>query len=361
MKTAVYKGDHMKAAIVCFSETGRKTALRVADSLSASSSCELYIKTKYAVEDNRFLKVTDRLPQWVKEHWTYDLLVFVGAIGIAVREIAPSVTSKKTDPAVVVLDELAKYCIPLLSGHLGGANAYATEIAAYTGSLPIVTTATDLHALFAVDVFAKKNELYIDSMALAKEVSAALLAGHTIGVYSELPIADAKLPKGLVTVHSKEEAAGLQLGISIGVHTENLFARTLHLIPKILCLGMGCRRDTPEKQVQSLFSTVLEKNRLDRRAFACLSSIDLKKDEAALHSLAQSLDVPFVCYSAQELKKVQGNFTPSSFVSSVTGVDNVCERSAVHAAEGGKLIIKKTPQDGVTAAVAVINRRIHFE
>ena len=109
----------MKAAIVCFSETGRKTALRVADSLSASGSCELYIKTKYAVEDERFTNITDRLPQWTREHWTEDLLVFVGAIGIAVRGIASSVNSGKTDPAVVVLDEMAKYCIPLLSGHLG--------------------------------------------------------------------------------------------------------------------------------------------------------------------------------------------------------------------------------------------------
>lgn len=351
----------MRAAIVCFSETGRKTALRVADGLSSSGSCELYIKTKYAVEDERFTKITDRLVQWTKEHWTYDLLVFVGAIGIAVREIAPSVSSKKTDPAVVVLDEMAKYCIPLLSGHLGGANAWATEIAAKTGSLPIVTTATDLHARFAVDVFAKQNELVIDSMPLAKEVSAALLAGHTIGVYSELPIADTKLPEGLVTVHSKEEAAGQQLGICIGVHTEDLFAHTLHLIPKILCLGMGCRRDTPKERVEALFSRVLEENCLDRRAIASLSSIDLKKDEAALHSLAQSLHIPFGCYSAEELKEVQGEFTPSSFVSSITGVDNVCERSAVRAADGGKLIIKKTPQDGVTAAVAVINRRIHFE
>lgn len=351
----------MKAAIVCFSETGRKTALRVADSLSASGSCELYIKTKYAVEDERFTNITDRLPQWTREHWTEDLLVFVGAIGIAVRGIASSVNSKKTDPAVVVLDEMAKYCIPLLSGHLGGANGYATEIAGYTGSIPVVTTATDIHARFAVDVFAKKNGLVIDSMGLAKEVSAALLAGHPVGVYSELPIADENLPKGLVAVQSKEDAACLQLGISIGVHTEKLFAHTLRLVPKILCLGMGCRRDTPKERVDALFARVLEQNSLDRRAFACLSSIDLKKDEAALHGLAQSLKIPFVCYSAKELKDVQGEFTPSSFVSSVTGVDNVCERSAVHAAEGGKLIIKKTPQDGVTAAVAVINRRIHFE
>lgn len=351
----------MKAAIVCFSETGQKTAVRVAGALADTTDCELYSKTKYAVPDERFVPVADRLPVWTKEHWSYDLLVYVGAVGIAVRAIAPSVAKKTTDPAVVVLDEMARYCIPLLSGHLGGANAFAADIAAATGSLPIVTTATDIHARFAVDVFAKKNELIIDSMLLAKEVSAALLAGEKIGVYSELPIEDTKLPKGLVLVHTKEEAASLPLGLYIGVHTGKPFEKTLRLIPKILCLGMGCRRDTLQERTEALFAEIQKKYALDMRAFACVASIDLKKDEAALHSLAEDLQVPFICYRADELAVLEGDFTPSAFVSSITSVDNVCERSAVLAAKGGQLIIKKTPQDGVTAAVAVINRRIHFE
>ncbi len=351
----------MRAAIICFSETGQKTAVRVANSLSETVQCELYSKTKYATQDARFTQVVNRCPEWTREHWSYDLLVFVGAVGIAVRAIAPFVAKKTTDPAVVALDEMARYCIPLLSGHLGGANAFAADIAKATGSIPVITTATDIHARFAVDVFAKHNDLIIDSMVLAKEVSAALLAGEKIGVYTELPIKEEQLPEGLVRAQTKQEAADFSLGLSISVHTDNMFKKTLHLIPKVLSLGMGCRRDTPEERTKELFEDMVAMHALDRRAFACLASIDLKKDEKALKSLANELQVPFVCYSAMELSKVPGEFTPSSFVSSITGVDNVCERSAVLAGDGGELIVKKMPQNGVTAAVAMKNRRIHFE
>ena len=114
-----------------------------------------------------------------------DAIIFVCACGIAVRSIAPFVKSKKTDPAVLVVDECGKYVISLLSGHLGGANELAETVARLLGALPIITTATDLHHQFAVDVFAKKNGCAIASMKAAKEFSAAMLAGESVGFYSE--------------------------------------------------------------------------------------------------------------------------------------------------------------------------------
>lgn len=352
----------MKAEIICFSATGMQTALTIAEGLKQEADCTLWVKSKYAEPGENFRTVEDRLPVWTGKHWDRELLIFVGALGIAVRAIAPSVASKTSDPAVVVLDERKNFCIPLLSGHLGGANAYALTIAEITDSVPVVTTATDVNHRFAVDVFAKANGLRIDSMVLAKEVSAALLAHREIGVYSELPIEEETLPEGLRQIHTKEEAGRYPLGIYIGVHRSGKwFDRTLRLIPDTLCLGMGCKKDTEPEKVQALFDRILEEYDLDRRAFRCLGSIDIKKEEKALVALADRLRIPFVCCSAQELEMVQGEFTPSSFVRSITGVDNVCERSAVLSSAGGQLLVKKTAQNGVTAAVAVMNRRIHFE
>lgn len=112
-------------------------------------------------------------------------MIFIGACGIAVRSIAPFVASKKTDPAVLVVDECSRFVISLLSGHLGGANELAGTAAKILDAMPVVTTATDLHQCFAVDVFAKKNDCGILNMKGAKEVSAALLAGEKAGFFSD--------------------------------------------------------------------------------------------------------------------------------------------------------------------------------
>lgn len=352
----------MKTEIICFSAGGMETAISVAEGLGAEAGCTLWVKSKYVDDDERFEQVKEKLPEWTCGHWDRELLVFVGAVGIAVRAIAPSVSSKTSDPAVVVLDEKGKFCIPLLSGHLGRANEYALAIAGITGSIPVVTTATDINQRFAVDVFARNNGLCISSMVLAKEVSAALLANRTVGVYSEFPIEEKILPRGLCRITEQEEARQYELGVYIGVHCpQGWFARTLYLIPDVLCIGMGCRKGTETAGAAQLLQQVFLENRLDKRAVRSLSSIDIKKEEQALCKLSGELNVPFVCYGAEELKQAEGEFSSSAFVRDITGVDNVCERSAVLSSQGGRLIVKKTARNGVTVAVAMMNRRIHFE
>lgn len=358
------KENVMRAEILCFTEHGKETALKAAEGLEKFGIvCSFWLKSKYALAEEPFSPVKESLRDWTAERWQSEILVFVGATGIAVRAIAPFVKSKTTDPAVIVLDEKGQFCIPLLSGHIGGANAFAAAITDSTGSIPVVTTATDINSLFAVDVFAKNNALQIDNMKLAKEVSAALLCGIRVGIYSELPL-EGELPKGLVLCENQAEAKEreLSLGIYIGYHTKGeIFSRELRLIPGIIAVGMGCRRDTPPEPVRELFAQVMKEEKLEPRAVNCLASIDIKKDEPGLKALAEELKVPFLTYSAQELQAAEGDFTPSSFVSSITGVDNVCERSAVLASGNGRLIRKKTPLNKVTAAVAAGKRRIYFE
>lgn len=371
------KEEDSRAQIVCFSENGKQTARAAADYLdSRGFQTGLWLKSRYAVAEEPFHPVEIPLADWAKGCWECRLLVFVGAMGIAVRAIAPHIRSKKTDPAVVVLDEGGRFCIPLLSGHLGGANEAALGIAACTGSIPVVTTATDIHGLFAVDVFAKKNGLRIGSMVLAKEVSAALLAGQTVGMYTELPLknplhqetgklrTDGGLPRGLAFFKTEREAAesSLPLGMYIGYRTDcTPFSQTLKLVPDGLAVGIGCRKGAPAKAVEALFCQVMDEEHLDVRAVGRLASISLKKEEAGILSLAESLGVPFMTYDAQALQNVPGDFSASDFVQKVTGVDNICERSAVLASGNGILISKKHSGGGVTAAVAAGNRRICFE
>ena len=282
------------------------------------------------------------------EEWTAaafrraEALIFVGAAGIAVRSVAPHLVSKARDPAVVVVDELGRFAVPILSGHLGGANDLAREIATLIGAVPVITTATDVNGVFAVDQWARRQGLMVCNPERILSVSSRLLAGETVGFFSAWPIAG-ELPHGLCPV-SREDVQ-----VVLDLHRPEEDA--LWLCPKGVRVGMGCRRGTPAAALRTLLEEVLTQEGIPEKAVCALCTIDLKKDEPGLQELTQELNVPLLTYSAQELAQVPGDFTPSPFVEQITGVDNVCERAAL--ASGGTLLRKKTTRDGVTVALAM--------
>lgn len=281
-----------------------------------------------------------------------DALLFIGAAGIAVRAIAPYVEAKTSDPAVLVLDEGGHYVIPILSGHIGGANALAGRLAGLLGARAVVTTATDLNGVFAADNWATERGYHIHDPAQIKGVSARLLAGEGVGLWSHFPVEGA-LPEGVDLALSRAEAH-----LTIGVEkTGNDHA--LRLIPPALVLGVGCRRGTETAAIEALFHVVCSQEDLHPMAFGRVSSIDLKGDEPGLLEFCRSRGLPFQTFSAQELAGVEGDFTPSPFVEATTGVDNVCERAA--ALGGCTLLVKKTAGFGVTMAVAAMPWTVRFE
>lgn len=396
----------MKISIICFTLTGQQTGEKLKKALEEQEhAVSLYTKSKYIPES-----IKESTKEWAgKQFESADGIIFIGATGIAVRSIAPYVASKKTDPAVLVTDECGKFVISLLSGHLGGANELALQAAEALHAVPIVTTATDLEGKFAVDVFAKKNNCHIFRMKEAKEVSAALLAGEKVGFYSEFPW-EGELPDGLVNccglrdenwISENEPGTNVQndnqiksasdlfpkVGIAVTIHKNcTPFLSTTHVVPQAVALGMGCRKNKEAQAVEKAAFTCLEENQVYPQAVACLASIDIKKEEPGLLALAEKMGIPFETFSSEELLAVKGEFTASSFVSRTVGVDNVCERSALKAAQdriclntgripernqtkpgtrrGGehcRLIQRKQAADGVTAALVLADWRIHFE
>jgi cobalt-precorrin 5A hydrolase len=307
------------------------------------------------------------------------------------------VAGKKTDPAVLVVDECGNHVISLLSGHLGGANELTLRAAEILGAEPVITTATDLHSRFAVDVFAKKNGCGIFQMKAAKEVSAALLAGEPVGFYSEFPW-EGRLPEGLVVCDENgmpleempvgnpleiaksvpeagaKKTAGLEstecetgrkklpVGFVVTIYREvQPFAATTQVVPKVVSLGMGCRKNKERAVILEGAETALDRAGLFREAVETLASISLKKEEPGLLALSGEWNIPFVTFEEEELKQAAGDFTPSAFVKQITGVENVCERSAVLASGQGRIIQKKAGGNGVTTALALRDWRIQFE
>ena len=188
-------------------------------------------------------------------------------------------------------------------------------------------------------------------MAAAKRVSAAVLE-EEVPLKSDFDV-KGRLPNGIVP------GTGGRVGIYLTYGTGTPFECTLRLVPKCLCLGIGCRRGTKRESIENAVRTVLTENGIDPNAVASAASIDLKADEEGLLGFCRSFGIPIRFYSSEELNAAEGDFTPSEFVKSITGVDNVCERAAVLGAE--KLIVKKTALCGVTVAVGLKKTEVSFE
>ncbi len=337
---------HLK--VVSFTQNGAALAERVRDALT-EDVVECYART---VDVSLRETALTRFAQQAMVDCAG--IVFIGATGIAVRAIAPYVTGKAYDPAVLVLDEAGKFVIPLLSGHLGGANALALRLAQNLGATPVLTTATDVNRVFAVDTWAKEQGLQIARTEGIRFVSGALLRGDTVGLHTALPLVG-KLPEGI----AQTEDVDTGIVISCRAREDERFAHTLHLIPRTIVAGIGCRRGKTLAELTCVLDAVLQEYEIAPQALCALATIDVKRDEVGLLALSRARQVPLRIFSAAQLRETVGDFTPSSFVADTVGVDNVCERAAV-CASGGTLLCRKIARDGITVALAAIPKEVRF-
>ena len=346
----------MNAIIFSFTRNGAKISLQLQKYLdSCGFKTGLYTTRRYKAVDPVLKEISPSLQEMCKEAFSRcRLLVFIGATGIAIRSIAPCIRSKTKDPAVISIDEQGKFVIPLLSGHIGGANSLATGIAAFLGAVPVITTATDVNNLFAVDEWAARHNMSIFNMDAAKTFASYLVDCKKVGVNSEFPI-KGSLPKGMVL--AEEGPVGMAISLRKSVQP---FVETVVLRPRILHLGIGCRRGTPMDKIEELVIQELTKLKVTLSVVKGIASIDVKKDEQGLLAFADVNVIPVRFYSAAELNAVQGDFTHSAFVEQTVGVDNVCERAAVLDSGGGRLILRKTGRNGVTLAIAAEDFVVDF-
>ena len=243
---------------------------------------------------------------------------------------------------MVVVDECGRFAVPILSGHLGGANDLARTIAAVCGAVPVITTATDAHGIFAADEWAKHQNCMVLEPERIKLVSGKLLAGQPVYYWADIPVTGT-VPAGLFPAEAPEKA---DLALTLCPT-----GQALHLVPRIGVLGIGCKRGTSAEALEAAFAAFCARHGLAVQAVTAAASIDLKQNEPGLLAFCQAHSWPVRFYSAAQLRSAPGQFTSSPFVQSVTGVDNVCERAAVLDA-GGSLFYPKFACSGVTFALA---------
>ncbi|HBU12395.1 MAG TPA: cobalamin biosynthesis protein CbiG [Clostridiales bacterium] len=342
----------MKLAVIAFTQKGAKLAARIA---AAMGGAVPYAPREYTGAGVNPMGGT--LAEWgEKAFLEYDGLLFVGACGIAVRAIAPHLKNKLSDPAVVVVDECAQYAISLLSGHIGGANELARRVADTIGAQAVITTATDVNGVFAVDAWAARQGMVIANPEQIKEISGALLAGRQVGLRAAFPVVGA-LPKGIVTNEAPE------CGICVSLNSRRQpFAKTLLLFPVILHIGIGCRKGAGEEQIGCAVRATFNQHGFSMRAAADVSSISLKAGEEGLLAFCRAQEKPFRVYEAEALMEVDAAVSASGFVKDVTGADNVCERAALcSAGPGARLAVPKTVIGPVTVAVAAEQWSVRFD
>ena len=280
-------------------------------------------------------------------------LVFIGAMGICVRSIAPFAEDKHTDPAVVCIDSTGKYVIPVLSGHIGGANDLSKELANLLGAEAIITTQSDNANLWALDTLGKKY----DWTLIAKDSNAAIstfVNGKPTALLLDIrdkgtDYLERTVPSHVSIFYSFEAIPqqDYELLMIVSPQQYDTSIPTITYIPKVLHLGMGCRKDMQGDPtvVYEHIKDVLRDKRLYPEALADVNTIDLKKCEPVLTLLAYGvMECPFHTYTSEELKDIPVP-NPSEKVLEVTESPSVSEASAIYAAHGGPLLVEKEKAD----------------
>ena len=332
----------------------------------------------------------------------YDYLVCIMATGIVVRILAPLLVHKTSDPGVVVLDQRGQYAISLLSGHLGGANDLAREMASLSGGEAVITTATDVAGELSFDTFAKKHNMAIENIRELKHISGALLAGQKIRVitdkhYPDL-ISDAAAEAAGHSSASSNAAGKIQI-LTVQeaqeLLEENHFSKeasqpqtnqraagdsspagsaqrptvvidegftfpaapdfpVLYLRPRTICAGIGCKRNMDAASIEEALLTTLKKEGLNPLPLKCISTTPLKADEPGIQTTADHLNVPVTIISTADIEALDVlalGIQPSEFVAEQTGVLSVSTASAYLASGRGRILRDKEKFKGITVAL----------
>ncbi len=343
-------------AIVAITEGGARLARRLA---VETGTGEVYLPERLRQDDDcRYF--ADPLAAVLPGLFSrYRGLVCIMASGIVVRLLAPHLRGKAIDPAVVVMDEAGRFVISLLSGHLGGGNELAQELAELIGGQAVITTATDVNGLPAWDEVARREGFGVEPLANIVTLNSLLLQEATIVLvdrrervarhYADLPWVQ-RLPS--FAAAQQADAAGRVFVTHRHIPQVAERRDLLLLRPRDLVLGIGCNRGTCADEIEAAVRLELQQAFLAFASLGCVASITDKSDEEGLIQFALRHDLPLEYHSAEVLNAVAAPSPPSPCALAAVGARGVCEPAAMLSAAGGPLLVRKKKVGNVTLAVA---------
>lgn len=332
--------------IACFSFTDKGNS--IGEKLLKSSN------DKYTIHHYNNSHVEGGTKMLLNYAWhNYDGLVFISATGIAIRLINPLIEHKTKDPAIIVVDDLGRYSISLLSGHIGGANDLANFIGSELNAMPIITTASDSRGIESIDLFAKSNDYYMEDMNSITTMTSMMVNGKKIGFYSE---DDVQIKYDNLTILSSledidESVEGLIIVSSNIIEPLNISHTILR--PKNINLGIGCRKGVEGSRILEAIKNALNEVHLSPNSIKAIGTVEVKKDEAGIIEAAQHYNCPLLIFTIAKIEEVEEKFEKSQFVKDTIGVYSVSEPVAYLL--GGELILKKLKHNGITISISKEN------
>lgn len=340
-----------RVAVYTLTLPGLAVAERIAGALPGSA---LYVAEKYrALAPEGAIPFGEPIKDLLRRTWVlHDGHVFVMAAGIVLRAIAPLVLDKRVDPAVLVVDLKGRYFVPLLAGHLGGANPLARHLAEALGGEAIVTTGTDAVGAPAPDLLAKALGARVPDWGPLKEVAALLVDGRPVGFFSECVDLTPLRRYPMVRLLDRPEPRGVEGMVLFTVRKAfPLPVPALFAHPRALVLGLGCNRGTPLEEIRAEVFRFLDEEGFTWESLALLATAELKRDEAGLLAFAQEVGLPLRSHP-KEVLNAQPIPNPSEAVFRHTGLWGVAEAAVL--AEGARLLVEKAKRGNLTLALGVL-------
>ena len=330
--------------VACFSFTDRGS--EIGDKLQSLKD------GKYNIDHYSNGDIDGGIKNKMQSIWNeYDGLIFISAVGIAMRMSVPYVKDKIQDPALVVVDDLGKFSISLLSGHLGGANQLAHDIADKLGAMPVITTATDNRNIESIDMFAKSNNYIIEDIKSLTKLTSMMVNGKTIALYTEddkyINYKNTEIIKnlkdissnieGVIIVSSKESVGDIPIPFTI-------------LRPKNINIGIGCKKGVEKSRIVESIKDEFKRQNLSLKSIKAIATVEVKKDEKGIIESSLYFNCPLKIFSLDEIKAVEDNFSKSQFVKDTIGVYSVS--GPVAFLLGGKMIKEKSKHNGITVSIS---------
>lgn len=353
-----------KIAIIAITKHGSSLARQLQKEFPGSA---LFISEKFRSEkdgseirffDAPIAKLSDEI------FHQYDALIYFVSLGAVVRTISKLLKDKRTDPAVLSIDDRGKFVISVLSGHIGGANQLTKKVAGLMWAVPVITTASDVGRTIPADILGRELGWTLESFDNVTSVSASIVNDEPVGIYQEAGERnwwhhETPLPANLSLVKSLEELAAhrFKAGLIISdrakeVFPQELLHKSLIYRPKSLVVGIGCDRGVELAEVASLIKKSFHENHLSYKSIAKIATIDIKGDEDALLELSAKLNVPLKTFTKDELNTQTEKVNPSQMAMKYTGAVGVCEPAALLGAGAEHLLVPKVKSESVTLAVA---------
>jgi cobalt-precorrin 5A hydrolase len=348
-----------KVAIVCITKNGINISKRIKEKIPSAS---IYAQSKHKDSSDGIIWFEKNTKIMIEEIFKeYESIICIFSLGAVIRLISNLLKDKKTDPAVIVIDDKANFVISTLSGHLGGANSLTKSIADILNSTPVITTAADVNETIAVDLLGSEFKWRIENFENVTKISAFMVNEEKIGVYQdagETKWWNKELPKNVSIVKDIDELRSddFKAGLIISDKTITdplLVNKSVIYRPKSLVVGLGFHWDTTQKEIEDGISKVLKENGLSFLSIRNLSTINRGKSPASLGSFSDKHGIPLEFYDKEKLDKIMVP-NPSDVVKKYEGTSSVSEASSILSSGGQLIVAKQKFPPNLTVAVSRI-------